>query len=58
MDEYDDPTGRIFFQSDRDGNPHVYSMNPDGTDLTRLTSSGGNVSPAVSPGMPPRKARS
>ena len=25
--------GRIFFQSDRDGNPHVYSMNPDGSRL-------------------------
>ena len=41
--------GRIFFQSDRDGNPHIYSMNPDGSRLARLTTAGANTSPALSP---------
>jgi Tol biopolymer transport system component len=30
-------TGRIVFESDRDGNFEIYSMNADGTDLARLT---------------------
>src|SRR5512133_2560674 len=28
---------RILFSSDRDGNREIYSINPDGTDATRLT---------------------
>ncbi len=46
---YPGVSGRIFFQSDRDGNPHIYSMNPDGSRLVRLTTEGANTSPAVSP---------
>ena len=46
---YPGVSGRIFFQSDRDGNPHIYSMNPDGSRLARLTSEGANTSPALSP---------
>ena len=46
---YPGVSGRIFFQSDRDGNPHIYSMNPDGSRLVRLTSDGANTSPALSP---------
>ncbi len=46
---YPGVAGRIFFQSDRDGNPHVYSMNPDGSRLARLTTAGANTSPALSP---------
>ena len=46
---YPGVSGRIFFQSDRDGNPHIYSMNPDGSRLVRLTTQGANTSPAVSP---------
>jgi Tol biopolymer transport system component len=30
-------SGRIVFQSDRDGNNDIYSMNVDGTDVRRLT---------------------
>lgn len=41
--------GKIFFQSDRDGNPHIYSINPNGTDLSRLTFTSANTDPAVSP---------
>jgi Tol biopolymer transport system component len=33
--------GRIAFTSDRDGNPEIYSMNPDGTDQVRLTGNPG-----------------
>lgn len=33
--------GRIAFVSDRDGNPEIYVMNADGTDLTRLTDTPG-----------------
>src|SRR5687767_9201456 len=29
--------GKIAFTSDRDGNPEIYMMNPDGTNQTRLT---------------------
>ena len=29
--------GKIAFTSDRDGNPEIYLMNPDGTNQTRLT---------------------
>src|SRR5438445_299221 len=29
--------GKIAFTSDRDGNPEIYVMNPDGTNQTRLT---------------------
>jgi hypothetical protein len=32
--------GRIAFTSERDGNPEIYSMNPDGTQQVRLTSPG------------------
>ena len=46
---YPGVAGRIFFQSDRDGNPHLYSMNPDGSRLARLTTTGANTSPALSP---------
>lgn len=46
---YPGVSGRIFFQSDRDGNPHVYSTNPDGSRLARLTTEGANSSPALSP---------
>ena len=30
-------SGRIAFYSDRDGNDEIYSINPDGSDLKRLT---------------------
>ena len=33
--------GRIAFVSDRDGNPEIYVVNADGTDLTRLTDTPG-----------------
>jgi Tol biopolymer transport system component len=46
---YPGVAGRIFFQSDRDGNPHIYSMNPDGSRVARLTTEGANTSPALSP---------
>jgi TolB protein len=39
--------GRIYFTSTRDGNAEIYSSNPDGTDLRRLTDNPGiDVSPA------------
>ena len=41
--------GKIFFQSYRDGNPHIYSINPNGTGLSRLTFTSANTDPAVSP---------
>ncbi len=33
--------GKIVFESDRDGNFEIYSMNADGTEVTRL-----NINPA------------
>jgi TolB protein len=39
--------GRIVFSSDRDGRSEIYSMNPDGSGQTRLTTGQGD-SPAVS----------
>ena len=39
--------GRVYFTSTRDGNAEIYSSNPDGTDLRRLTDNPGiDVSPA------------
>jgi Tol biopolymer transport system component len=41
--------GKIFFSSGRDGNLEIYSMNPDGSDETRLTrTTGDEVLPSVS----------
>ena len=41
---------KIVFVSTRDGNQDIYSMNADGTNVTRLTSNGANdVEPAISP---------
>lgn len=45
-----DLTGRLAFVSGRDGNREIYSMNADGTGLTRLTThSGSDEAPAWSP---------
>ena len=33
------PPTRIVFESDRDGNSDIYALNPDGTEVTRLTTS-------------------
>lgn len=42
--------GRIAFNSDRDGDAEIYSMNADGTGLKRLTESPGNdLTPSWSP---------
>lgn len=42
--------GRIAFSSNRDGNYEIYTMNPDGSNQTRLTNSSGyNNEPAWSP---------
>jgi Tol biopolymer transport system component len=42
--------GRIVFESDRDGNSEIYSMDPDGTNVTRLTTSAAvDTQPAFSP---------
>ncbi|MCX5971200.1 MAG: stalk domain-containing protein, partial [Coprothermobacterota bacterium] len=42
--------GRIAFYSERDGNPEIYTMNPDGGDLQRLTNDPGqDICPAFSP---------
>ena len=41
--------GKIFFSSERDGNFEIYSMNPDGSDETRLTrTTGDELLPSVS----------
>ena len=43
-------TGRIAFSSNRDGNFEIYVMDPDGTNVKRLTSSPGHdVAPTWSP---------
>ncbi len=46
---YPGKPGRIFFQSDRGGAPHIYSMNSDGSRLAQLTTGATNISPALSP---------
>ncbi len=44
------PAGRIVFYSEREGNPDIYSMNPDGSDLQRLTHDPAyDDAPALSP---------
>ena len=43
-------TGIIAFYSDRDGNPEIYTMHVDGSNVTRLTNNPGfDDSPALSP---------
>ncbi len=43
-------TGRVAFYSDRDGNPEIYTMNADGSAVTRLTNDPVfDDSPALSP---------
>jgi Tol biopolymer transport system component len=42
-------SGRVFFQSDREDGTHLYSMNPDGSRLVRLTYDEASTSPALSP---------
>jgi Tol biopolymer transport system component len=45
-----DQAGKIVFVSDRDGNPEIYSMLSDGSNVKRLTSDPGkDVSPCWSP---------
>jgi Tol biopolymer transport system component len=45
-----DHDGLIAFYSDRDGNPEIYAMNPNGGELKRLTNDPGfDDSPAISP---------
>lgn len=46
---YGGTPGRVFFTSDRDGGQDIWSMNPDGSRAVRLTSTGDNLSPALSP---------
>ena len=46
---YDGTPGRVFFTSNRDGGSDIWSMNADGSRPFRLTSSGDNLSPALSP---------
>ena len=41
--------GRIAFTSNRDGNPGVYVMLSDGTDVSRLTDNSSDANPAWSP---------
>jgi uncharacterized delta-60 repeat protein len=42
--------GKIVFESNRDGNSEIYSMNPDGTGVTNLTNnSAADTRPAASP---------
>jgi TolB protein len=44
------PNGRIVFASSRDGNSEIYSMNPDGSGLKRLTNHlADDYDPAISP---------
>jgi TolB protein len=44
------PNSVIAFYSDRDGNPEIYSIHPDGSGLLRLTDDPGfDDSPAISP---------
>ena len=44
------PTGKIAFSSDRDGNAEIYIINADGSGLERLTfSASADTSPAWSP---------
>jgi len=45
------PDGRkIAFSSDRDGNPEIYMMNIDGTDLVNLTNDpGADYGPTFKP---------
>ena len=38
-----EPDARIVFISDRDGNDEIYVMNADGSDVTRLTTTGGHI---------------
>jgi Tol biopolymer transport system component len=46
----DGPTGRIVFVSDRDGNFDIYTMNADGSAMTRLTTDPGpDMAPAWAP---------
>src|SRR5215211_7563714 len=40
--------GKIAFDSDRDGNSDIYSMNPDGSDQTNLSRSVGDISASYS----------
>lgn len=46
---YEGTAGRVFLTSDRDGGSDIWSMNADGSRPVRLTSSGDNLSPALSP---------
>ena len=42
--------GRIVFESDRDGNSEIYAVDPDGSNVVRLTTSAAiDTQPAVSP---------
>ena len=42
--------GTIAFMSTQDGNPEIYTVNPDGSGLARLThSDAGDIAPAWSP---------
>lgn len=48
--EDDATNGKVVFQSSRDGNFEIYSMNADGTNLLRLTNSPSNdITPSWSP---------
>ncbi|MBM2840385.1 MAG: domain protein beta Propeller, partial [Bacteroidetes bacterium] len=47
----EEPKGKVVFQSNRDSNFEIYSMNDDGMNLQRLTNSPSyEVSPSWSPG--------
>jgi Tol biopolymer transport system component len=46
----DNPPSRIVFETDRDGNSEIYSMDPNGFDVTRLTTSPAvDTVPSLSP---------